>query len=149
MCLQPSFTREVTEELSKLVRGLGASYFDTLAEYEPYLLVTSKGGPPVYEAVRSFYTTSEGISQLLNEIKNERLHCSTKHRSSKYMNNIIEQDHRFIKRKTKLMLGFKNFEAAQKTLAGVELVRMIKKGQQRKTRGDIESPAEQFYLLAV
>ena len=47
------------------------------------------------------------------------------------------------------MLGFKNFEAAQKTLAGVELVRMIKKGQQRKTRGDIESPAEQFYLLAV
>ena len=41
---------------------------------------------------------------------------------------IVEQDHRFIKRKTKLMLGFKNFHAAQKTLAGIELIRMIKKG---------------------
>jgi len=66
----------------------------------------------------------------------------------KYLNNIIEQDHRFIKRKTKLMLGFKSFYAAQKTLAGVELVRMIKKGQMRKTRGDVLSPADQFYALA-
>jgi len=40
------------------------------------------------------------------------------------------------------MLGFKNFTAAQKTLAGVELVRMLKKGQMRKTRGDVLSPAE-------
>ena len=46
------------------------------------------------------------------------------------------------------MLGFKNFYSAQKTLAGIELVRMSKKGQQRKTRGEVLSPAEQFYSLA-
>jgi putative transposase len=69
-------------------------------------------------------------------------------RQCKYLNNIVEQDHRFIKRETKLVLGFKNFHAAQKTLAGVELVRMLKKGQQRKTRGEVLSPAGQFYQLA-
>ena len=79
-----------------------------------------------------------------NNINNKRIEI----RQCKYLNNIIEQDHRFIKRKTKLTLGFKNIYAAQKTLEGVELVRMIKKGQLRKTRGEIKAPAEQFYALA-
>jgi len=69
-------------------------------------------------------------------------------RQCKYLNNIVEQDHRFIKRKTKRVLGFKNFYAAQNTLAGIELVRMLKKGQLRKTCGNVLSPAEQFYALA-
>ena len=47
------------------------------------------------------------------------------------------------------MLGFKNFRAAQKTLAGIELVNMIKKGQMRVTPGDRLTPAEQFDALAV
>ena len=80
---------------------------------------------------------------------NKMNHKRIKIRQCKTLNNVIEQDHRFIKRKTKLILGFKNFNAAQKTLAGVELVRMLKKGQQRKIRGEIKSPAEQFYSLAV
>ena len=85
----------------------------------------------------------------VRDLKREKLFPEKyKRRPSQYMNNIIEQDHRFIKRKTKLTLGFKNIYAAQKTLAGVELVRMIKKGQLRKTRGEIKAPAEQFYALA-
>ena len=75
-------------------------------------------------------------------------HRRIKIRQCKYLNNVVEQDHRFIKRKTKLVLGFKNFYSAQKTLAGIELVRKLKKGQLRKTRGDVLSPAEQFYALA-
>ena len=47
------------------------------------------------------------------------------------------------------MLGFKNFRAAQITLAGFELIHMIKKGQMCTTRGNRLSPAEQFYMLAV
>jgi putative transposase len=47
----------------------------------------------------------------------------------KYLNNIIEQDHRFIKRITKPMQGFKAFASAQATLAGIELVHMIRKKQ--------------------
>jgi putative transposase len=43
------------------------------------------------------------------------------------LNNIVEQDHRGIKRVTRPMLGFKAFGAAQNTLTGIELMRMIKK----------------------
>jgi len=47
----------------------------------------------------------------------------------KYLNNIIEQDHRFIKKRTKPTLGFKSFNSARITIAGMENVRMIQKGQ--------------------
>ena len=47
----------------------------------------------------------------------------------KYLNNIIEQDHRFIKRITRQMKGFKSFASAQATLAGIEIAHMIRKGQ--------------------
>lgn len=52
---------------------------------------------------------------------------------SKYLNNIIEQDHRFIKRITRPMLGFKAFHSAAATLAGIEVAHMIRKGQLRQT----------------
>jgi len=47
----------------------------------------------------------------------------------KYLNNIVEQDHRFIKRITRPMLGFKAFHSADATLAGIETAHMIRKGQ--------------------
>lgn len=50
-------------------------------------------------------------------------------RQLKYLNNIVEQDHRGIKRITKPILGFKAFHSAQATLAGIELHRMLRKGQ--------------------
>ena len=50
-------------------------------------------------------------------------------RQIKYLNNIVEQDHRFIKKRTKSMLGFKNFYSASVTIVGIENIRMIQKGQ--------------------
>lgn len=50
-------------------------------------------------------------------------------RQNKYLNNRVEQDHRFIKRRTRPMMGFKNFNSAKKTLFGIESVRMMQKGQ--------------------
>src|ERR671930_455012 len=50
-------------------------------------------------------------------------------RQVKYLNNIVEQDHRGVKRVTRPMLGFKSFEAAQDTLVGIELMHMSKKKQ--------------------
>lgn len=47
----------------------------------------------------------------------------------KYLNNIVEQDYRFIKRITRPMLGFKAFHSAAGTLAGVEIAHMIRRGQ--------------------
>jgi len=50
-------------------------------------------------------------------------------RQNKYLNNIVEQDHRFIKKRTKPMLGFKSFDSAEVTITGIENVRMIQKNQ--------------------
>jgi transposase-like protein len=61
---------------------------------------------------------------------------------------MIEQDHRRIKRLTRPMMGFKNFHPAQRTLAGIEVMAMIKKGQMSVPAGDEKSPAEMFYALA-
>ncbi len=47
----------------------------------------------------------------------------------KYLNNIVGQDHRFIKRRTRPMLGFKAFASAAATLGGIEVTHMIRKGQ--------------------
>lgn len=64
---------------------------------------------------------------------------------SKYLNNIVEQDHRFIKRIIRPMLGFKAFHSAAATLAGIETAHMIRKGQLGQT-GVL--PFKQFAALA-
>ena len=71
-------------------------------------------------------------------------------RQVKYLNNIVEQDHRGVKRVTRSMLGFKSFDAAQDTLVGIELMHMIKKKQMvlgGRRRGAHCGP-ELFYSLA-
>ena len=50
-------------------------------------------------------------------------------RQNKYLNNLVEQDHRFIKKLVRPMLGFKNFYSAKTTIAGIESIHMIRKGQ--------------------
>ena len=57
------------------------------------------------------------------------LPAETKLRSSKYLNNLIEQDHRGVKQKIATMLGFKGFATAAITIAGIELMHRIRKGQ--------------------
>src|SRR5215831_19463522 len=69
-------------------------------------------------------------------------------RKTKYLNNIVEQDHRGIKRITRPMLGLKAFDAAQATLTGIELMHMLRKGQLAGGREQGRSAAEQFYALA-
>jgi transposase-like protein len=66
----------------------------------------------------------------VQELKSEgRLPQRVRVRSSKYLNNIIEQDHRRIKQRTKAMLGFKRFENAAVTISGIELAQKILKHQ--------------------
>ncbi|MEA3134453.1 MAG: putative transposase, partial [Gammaproteobacteria bacterium] len=69
-------------------------------------------------------------------------------RQSRYLNNLVEQDHRAIKRRTRPMLGFKTFRCARILLAGIELMHMIAKGQMKCARGIHLSGADQFYDLA-
>jgi len=62
-------------------------------------------------------------------IYNGTISVKTTLRKIKYLSNIIEQDHRFIKRKIKPMLGFDSFETDEKTICGIEIMNMIRKGQ--------------------
>ena len=69
-------------------------------------------------------------------------------RQVKYLNNIVEQDHRAIKRVTRPMLNFKSFRSASSVLAGIELINMIRKGQFAIDAADAMSFADQFSVLA-
>ena len=69
-------------------------------------------------------------------------------RQVKYLNNIVEQDHRAIKRITRPMLNFKSFRSAKNDLAGIELMHVIRKGQFMMKGCNEGSFADQFYALA-
>ncbi|CCW07024.1 Mobile element protein [Bacillus sp. GeD10] len=62
----------------------------------------------------------------------------------KYLNNIIEQDHRFIKKRIRNMLGLKSLQTATKMIAGLEAMHMVKKGQ---TFQGEKSVQRQIYLI--
>jgi len=66
----------------------------------------------------------------------------------KYLNNIVEQDHRDVKRVIRPMLNFKSFRSARNVLTGIELMHMICKGQMIVAEENQMFFAEQFYALA-
>ena len=80
----------------------------------------------------------------IDELKaNEQLPETLQLRQVKYLHNVVEQDHRFIKRLTKPGIGFHSFNTAQRTLRGCEATNMIKKGQvQGFQRGDVVAQLE-------
>ncbi len=70
-------------------------------------------------------------------------------RQIKYLNNIVEQDHRFIKKRTRPTLGFKNFHSAAATITGIENIRIIQKGQVQSIIDQIKEKLIErlFYFL--
>jgi len=70
-------------------------------------------------------------------------------RQNKYLNNIVEQDHRAVKRITQPMLGFKPCWSARILIGGIETMHMIRKGQLKGPEGSTMSAAQLFYSLAV
>src|ERR1700761_6418812 len=86
-----------------------------------------------------------GANTAAIESHNAETQAGIEMRQIKYLNNMVEQDHRAIKRQTRPMLGFKSFWSAAVTLAGIEIMHMIRKGQLALT-GEL-CPARQFYSL--
>jgi transposase-like protein len=80
----------------------------------------------------------------VNELKqDQKLKAETELRQRKYLNNIIEQDHRNIKRIVKPMMGFQSFNTARRTLRGIEAMAMLRKGQVKGiSQGDSVSQGE-------
>lgn len=68
----------------------------------------------------------------IDELKaNKQLFSKLELRQKKYLNNIVEQDHRGIKRLVKPGMGFKSFNTARRTIKGYEIMNMVRKGQIR------------------
>ena len=75
-------------------------------------------------------TDVRALADAIRDLKQDKLlPKKCKRRPSQYMNNIIEQDHRFMKRKIKPGLGFFSHPTAWRTIQGYETMHMIRKGQ--------------------
>ena len=85
--------------------------------------IANNGKPRVINIDKSG-ANKEGIKTF-----NKRNFKNVKWRQCKYLNNIVEQDHRNVKRRITISTGFKDFESAQRTLAGIEVVNIIRKNQ--------------------
>jgi putative transposase len=83
-------------------------------------------GPPQRITLDGYPATHAALSELKAE---EVLPQQTMVRTSKYLNDLVEQDHRRVKRRVYPMLGFKRFANATVTISGVELVHRIREGQ--------------------
>jgi putative transposase len=83
----------------------------------------------------------------LHAVNAER-ETSIKIRQVKYLNNIVERDHRAIKRRTRPMPEFKDFDCARVILSGIEVMHMIRKGQMTCPNKRPLSAVDQFYSLA-
>ena len=80
------------------------------------------------------------IGAIQDLIRDNLLPMTCKRRPSRYMNNIIEQDHRFIKRRTRPGLGFASYPTAWRTIRGYETIHMIRKGQMEGAeKGDLKA----------
>ena len=89
----------------------------------------------------------------INELKNNRiLPQNVNLRQIKYLNNIVEQDHRSIKWIVRPMLGFQSFSTATKTIKGIEIMHMIKKGRvdtlNRCVRAEVNFITQLFGIAA-
>lgn len=80
------------------------------------------------------FTTSEDEKILTHDCKLRRV---------KYLNNIIEQDHRFVKKLVRACLGYLSFDTAERTIQGVEAINIMRKGQvKRLDRSDAQGEAK-------
>lgn len=88
--------------------------------------VKNHKGPPQTITLDGYAASHRAVRELRAD---GSLPTGTKLRSSKYMNNLIEQDHRSVKQRVAVMIGRKQFRNAAITIAGIELMHRIRKGQ--------------------
>jgi transposase, IS6 family len=84
----------------------------------------------------------------VEELRKEKsIPSGMKLRQKKYLNNIVEQDHRFIKKRVRSMLGLKSFRTATYILSGIEAMHMIKKKQMKSTQNEVEFIHRLFRII--
>lgn len=84
----------------------------------------------------------------IQELKEEKqMPKGIKLRQVKYFNNIVEQDHRFIKKRIRPMLGLKSLRTAKRIIAGIEAMHIIKKGQTLQREKSVQNQKEFIHKL--
>lgn len=106
--------------------------------------VMEVNGLPRKIVIDKSVANTEGIKDINRMLKRFGCPAPIEMVRIKYLNNMVEQDHRFIKRRVRPMLDFKSFKSAASTIAGIELVNMIRKGQFRPEF----RPFQQFCQIA-
>src|SRR5215813_11147204 len=107
-----------------------------------------------FDLIASDFMVPAGIPPAVDELKEEGvLSVAALLRRCKYLNNIVEQDHRFIKRRVNSGLGFFSFNTTRRTIGGYEIMNMIRKGQvegigKGGIRGQVRFVAELFEVAA-
>ena len=117
---------------------------DTVAAYRFFLKALGSSGMPTKITIDKSGANKAAADAFVEDVSLPDSPIEV--RQVKYLNNIVEQDHRGVKGRTGPMLGFKSFQSARRTLAGVELVHMLRK-RQHVDSAEL-SPAEVFYSLA-
>jgi len=112
-------------------RGLTVDFLlsehrDISAAKQFFTRAIERHGAPERITLDGYPATHSAVAELK---KSGMLRLETKVRTSKYLNNLVEQDHRRVKQRIYPMLGFKKFGSAAVTISGIELVQKIKKGQ--------------------
>ena len=97
---------------------------DTIGAHAFFKKATKNNGDPHKINIDKSGSNSAGINAI-----NKENGTDIEVRQNKYLNNRIEGDHRFIKRRTRPMLGFKKSNSAKRTLSGIETIHMIRKNQ--------------------
>ena len=103
-------------------------YRDTSAAHRFFRRAIRSSGIPEKVTIDKSGSNIAALDLINENLEPEK---KIKVRQIKYLNNIVEQDHRFIKKIVKPMKGFKSFNSARSTLAGIELHHMLRKGQYR------------------
>lgn len=97
------------------------------------------------QAPRVINIDKSGANTAGIKLYNKENNTNIEIRQCKYLNNMVEQDHQRVKKITKATLGFKNFYSAKRTLAGIELVAMLRKNQMDFCA---KNSMEAFWILA-
>jgi len=114
------------DKAGQTVDFLLSPHRDIAAAKRFFQQAVEKRGMPEKVTLDGSAASHEAVAELQEE---DTLPLGLTVRTNKYLNNIIEQDHRRIKQRVAPMLGFKRFDHAAVTLTGIELVHQIKKGQ--------------------
>ena len=131
----------IAEYTMRRVRGVRWQPVSRRSSREPGFVVRGCAAASATVAVSSGLYASVGVintdqarlyGSAIPAVKEDgTLRCRCRHRPVQYLNNILEQDHRAIKRRVTAKQGFREFHAARRTIQGYEAMHMIRKGQVR------------------